>query len=284
MRSAFVLVLLAALVQPLAAEALKDRLRDSYRTWNALLDRGDSATVRTITQGLLSKEALAVSTADYGEMQALVALRDVAARACILEGAWEDGVAHLQLAASTAADNLSVCQGTFARLRKDHETSLAEWRDAVAKQEQRLRDLESQPGLTEQQMQLRSQLRAFIEERKAAIAHSEWSLKEMETILVRLQREKDAYAASHAAWQGFLEREKEEMARAGDPPKYVAEKLLQVKADDARPRFDRLAYGRRLQRLDPENPDVKRFVNALLGADEEEAPPPPSKKKPKAKK
>lgn len=283
MRPALSLILLAALAQPLQAQALKDRLRDSYRTWNALLERGDAATVRGITQGLLSKEALAVSTADYGEMQAVVALRDVAARACILEGAWEDGIAHLQLAAVAAADNLTVCQGTFARLRKDHEASLAEWRDAVAKQEQRLKDLEAQPGLTEQQMQLRAQVRAFIEERKAAIAHSEWSLREMDAILARLQKEKDAYAASHAAWQGFLEREKEDLAKAGNPQAYVAEKLIQVKADDARPRFDRLAYGRRLQRLDPANADVKRFVGALMGAEEEDAAPPPPKKKAKPK-
>jgi len=45
----------------------------------------------------------------------------------------------------------------------------------------------------------------------------------------------------------------------------VAEKLEQVKVDDARPRPERLAYARRLLRLDPSNPDCQRFVDALMG-------------------
>lgn len=57
---------------------------------------------------------------------------------------------------------------------------------------------------------------------------------------------------------------------------YVTEKLDQVKADDARPRPERLAYGRRLMRLDPANLECQRFVDGLMGKDEA-APRPPVK-------
>lgn len=285
MRSALPVLMAFALAQPLLGQGVKERVKDSYRTWNALLERGDAQTVRGITEGLLAREALAVSTADYGEMQAVVALRDVAARACVLDGSWEEGIAHLQKAASTAADNLAVFQETAGRIRKDHETSLAGWRKAVAEQEQRLRDLEALPGLSEPQMKLRSQLRGLLEEHRAAIAHSEWALKELDLVAAQLQKERDTYAASLGAWQGFLDKEKAEREAAPTPAQFVADKLLQVKADDARPRFERLAYGRRLQRIDPGNEEVKRFVAALLGADpaEEPAAKPPSPRKPRTK-
>ena len=62
----------------------------------------------------------------------------------------------------------------------------------------------------------------------------------------------------------------------------MADKLLQVKADEARPRNERIAYGRRLLRLDPANKDCRRFVDGLLGL--EEAPESPAPKAAPAKK
>lgn len=285
MRPTLAVLIVLALAQPLLGQGVKERVKDSYRTWNALLERGDAQTVRGITEGLLAREALAVSTADYGEMQAVVALQDVAARACVLDGSWEEGVAHLQKAAASAADNLTVFQGTANRIRKEHETSLASWRTALAAQEQRLKDLEAQPGLSEPQMKLRTQLRGFVDEHRAAIAHSEWALKELELVAAQLQKERDTYTASLAAWQAFLDKEKTEREAAATPADYVAGKLMQVKIDDARPRFERLAYGRRLLRIDPSNEEVKRFVSSLMGSEPAEEPPakPAPRKKTRSK-
>ena len=55
----------------------------------------------------------------------------------------------------------------------------------------------------------------------------------------------------------------------------MADKLFQVKADEARPRNERIAYGRRLMRLDPANKDCRRFVDSLLGLDETTESPAP---------
>ncbi len=279
------LLLVPALVAPAMGQTLADRLKDTHKAWDIALERGDSAAVRRSTEALLQREALGVGTSDYNEMRALVAVQDYAARACVLEGAWEDAIAHLQKAASAADENLKISEGTFGRIRKDHETKITEWRETITRQEQRLKEIEAQPGLTEEHMKLRGQIRGFLDEHKAAIAHSEWSLKEIDGLLAQLRKEQATYAASLAGWQGFLLREKQEMDQAGTPIAFVAEKLEQVKADDARPRFDRLAYARRLVRMDPENADCKRFVSGLMGVGEDADPPePPAKKKAKAKK
>ena len=79
-------------------------------------------------------------------------------------------------------------------------------------------------------------------------------------------------------WQTFLAAEKAEVTEAGGLTKYVAEKYEQVKADDARPKQDRLAYARRLQKLDPANKEIPRLVNGLLGKTEEQEPEKPKKK------
>jgi len=280
MRTNLALLLVPALVAPAGAQTLADRLKEGHKAWDVALERGDSASVRRSTEGLLQREALGVGTSDYNEMRALVAVQDYAARACVQEGAWEDAIAHLEKAAASAGENLAATEGTFSRIRKDHEAKLVEWRETIAKQEQRLKDLEAQSGLTEEHMKLRAQIRGFLDEHRSAIAHSEWSLKEIDGLLAQLRKEKETYAASLAGWQDFLTREKQEITQAGGSPKFVAEKLEQVKADDARPRYDRLAYGRRLLRLDPENADCKRFVNGLMGvSDEPEAPAKPVKKK-----
>lgn len=280
MQTRFAVLLVPAIVAPAGAQTLADRLKEGCKTWDAALERGDAASVRRNTEGLLQREALGVGTSDYNEMRALVAVQDYAARACVQEGAWEDAIVHLQKASASAAENLTATEGTFSRIRKDHEAKLVEWRETIAKQEQRLKDLEAQPGLTEEHMKLRAQIRGFLDEHRSAIAHSEWSLKEIDGLLAQLRKEKDTYAASLAGWQDFLVREQQEIAQAGAVSNYVAEKLEQVKADDSRPRNDRLAYGRRLLRLAPENADCKRFVNGLTGvSDEPEAPAKPAKKK-----
>ena len=280
MRSGLSVLLIPALVAPAGAQTLAERLKEGQKAWDLALERGDSASVRRNTESLLQREAPVVGTTDYNEMRALVAIRDYAARACAQEGAWEDAVVHLQKASTAAAENLAATEGTFSRIRKDHEAKLAEWRETIAKQEQRLKALEAQAGLTEEHMKLRAQIRSFLDEYRSAVAHSEWSLKEIDGLLAQLRKEKETYAASLVGWQDFLTREKQEIVQAGGSPKFVAEKLEQVKADDARPKADRLAYGRRLLRLDPENVECKRFVNALVGvSDEPEAPAKPVKKK-----
>lgn len=266
-----VLKLVPALVIGLPAlaqaptQSLGERLQFNRPVWEAQLEHGDAGGVRRAAEALLAKEALGVNPADYNEMHALVGLRNLAARACVLEGFWEEAVDHLQKATAAANENAAGADATLARVRKQHEEKLAEWHDAMGKQDQRLKDLEAQPGLTEEQMKLKGELKAFLEEHRNAIAHSERSLRTIDEILAQLRKDQDTYAKSLAEWQGFLAKEKLELQASDSPIKYVESKLEQVKADDAKPRQERLAYGRRLQRLDPANRDVQRFVNGLLG-------------------
>lgn len=266
---------------PAAVASLESRFKENRGPWEALLNQGEASVVRKGAEGLLAREGQAVNPSNYNDMHALVALRSLLAKACVGEGAWEDAVDQLERAKATAAENATAAQATFARLRGDHQARIKASQEAMARQEGRLRELDEAPGLTADQIRVRQQLRTFMEEHRAAVKHSEESLKAMDGILALLQADQAACAKSSEEWQAFLAKEKAELTEAGGAVPYVAAKVEQVKADDARPRLERLAYARRLQRLDPANKDLVRLMNALLGRDEEPEKPKPAKKRKK---
>lgn len=279
----FGFLLACALAASLGAQSLTDRFKEVRGPWELQLERGEASAVRKGVEALLGREGLSINPSDYNDMHALVALRGLAARACLAEGSWEEAVAHMSKAQSAAEENLATAEPFLAKTRAEHELKLKEYREAIAKQTPRLRELEEAPGLSQEQIKLRQQLKIFMEEQQAAIAHSERALKDIEGILARLRQAKETTAKTTADWQAFLATEKAEMTEAGGTAPFVAGKLEQVKADDARPRQERLTYARRLQKLDPSNKDVTRLVNGLLGKEEEAEPakPKPKKKSPK---
>ena len=272
-------LLACALATSLGAQSLTDRFKEVRGPWELQLERGDATTVRKGVEALLGREGLTVNPSDYNDMHALVALRGLAARACVSEGNWEEAISHFQKAQSAAEENLATAEPFLAKTRLEHEAKLKECREAMAKQTPRLKELDEAPGLTQDQIKLRQQLKIFMDEQQAAVAHSERALKDIESILLRLRQAKETTTKTTADWQAFLVSEKAEMTEAGGAVPYVAGKLEQVKADDARPRQERLTYARRLLKLDPANKDVLRLVNGLLGKEEEPEPAPPKKKK-----
>lgn len=283
----FGFLLACALAASLGAQSLTDRFKEVRGPWELQIERGEATAVRKGVEALLGREGLTVNPSDYNDMYALVALRGLAARACVSEGSWEDALIHLQRAQSAAEENLATAEPLLAKTRMEHEVKLREFQETLARQLPRLKELDEAPGLTQDQLKLRQQLKIFMDEQKAAIAHSERALKDIDAILVRLRQAKETTTKTNADWQAFFAKEKEEFTEAGGTTRYVAEKCEQVKADDARPRPERLAYARRLQKLDPTNKDVTRLVNGLLGKEEESEPvkvKPKAKKKPAAKK
>lgn len=270
-----------ALAASLGAQSLTDRFKEVRGPWELQLERGDASTVRRGVEALLGREGLTVNPSDYNDMHALAALHSLAARACVAEGSWEEAVIHLQKAQAAAEENLATAEPLLAKTRAEHETKLQEFRNAIDKQAPRLKELDEAPGLTQEQMKLRQQLRIFMDEQKAAIAHSERALKDIDGILERLRQTKDNTTKAATDWKAFLDREKAEIADAGGTAHFVTAKVEQVKADDARPQQERLAYARRLQKLDPANKEVTHLVNSLMGQDEEA---PPAKAKPRARK
>jgi len=275
-------LVLAAL--PAFSQTMTDRLVTLRPQWEAALERGDAASVRQAVDGLLQKEAQSVNASDYNEMYALTSVRNFGARACVLDGDWEVALAMLQSAGKSAAENATRAHATLDPIQKQHEERLVQWKKEVADQEQRLKGLEAQAGMTEAQLKTRQQLKVALDERKKAIQHSEASLRAIEGILSRLGEDKMLFDKSAAEWNGFIAKEKLAIAQAGSVGKFVADKLEQVKSDDAKPRFDRLSYGRRLRKLDASNEDCQRFVNGLMGIEDppevqEKAKPKPLKKR-----
>ncbi len=272
------LSVLLTLALPVAAQGLPDRLKENRAAWEESLDKGVGGPVRKAAEDLLRQEGVTVNPSDYNAMHAMVAVRNLAARACVLEGDWESAVAHLEKASQAATDNAATAEATFAKLTAEHQEKLRQWRDETAQQEKRLQDLDALPGLNADQIKLRGQIRSFLDEHRKAIAQSEKSLKEIDALLTLLRQEQATYAASLAAWQGFLAKERADIARLGSVGAYVAEKLEQVKADDARPRTERLAYGNRLLRLDPASKECRRFVDGLEGKEDADPAPAPARK------
>ncbi len=278
------LMLICALAASLGAQSLTDRFKEVRGPWELQLERGDAALVRRGVEALLGREGLTVNPSDYNDMHALVALRGLAARACVSEGSWEDAVAQFQKAQSAAEENLASAEPLLSRTRSEHEARLKEFRESVTRQAPRLRELEEAPGLLQDQIKVLQQLKIFMGEQQAAIAHSERALKDIEDILTRLRQAREATTRAATDWQAFLAAEQAETKEAGTIQRYVADKFEQVKGDDARPRQERLAYARRLQKLDPANKDLLRLVNGLLGKEEAPEAPAPKKMKPTAKK
>ncbi len=267
---------------PATVASLESRFKENRGPWEALLNQGEASTVRKAAEALLAREGQAVNPSNYNDMHALVALRSLLAKACVGEGSWEDALDQLERARTAATENQAAAQATFTRLRGDHQARIKASQEAMGRQEGRLKELDEAPGLAGDQIRVRQQLRTFMEEHRAAVKHSEESLKAMDGIQALLQADQAACAKSVEEWQAFLAKEKAEVTEAGGPTPYVAAKVEQVKADDARPRLERLAYARRLQRLDPSNKDLTRLMNALLGKDEEPEKPKPAKKRKKA--
>jgi hypothetical protein len=280
MRFASSLLVCATLCAPLFGQTFSDRFKESSRGWELLLERGDGGAVRKAAESMIQRDGGAVSGSDYNEMRVLVALYEISARACVLDGAWEDAVAFLQKAVNASSSSYEQSDAVFSKIRKEHEQKLSEWRDRVAGSEKRIQELSQAPGLTEKAYQEKKLLQVSIDEYKKAIGHSEKSIKEIQSLLDQIRSVRDVYAKSQADWMTFLTKEKEDLAQAGTPAKYVAEKIEQVKTDNAKPKTERLAYGRRLHRLDPTNPDCLQFVYGLLGPDPKPEPPPkePSRK------
>lgn len=274
------LIALLALAPALGAQSLTERFKDVRAPWEAQIDRGDAPAVRKGVEALLGREGVSVNPSDYNDMHALVALHSLAARACVSEGSWEDAVAHLQRAQAAADENLTNATALLSKTRADHQAKLREFQEAIDKQAPRLKELDEAPGLDAGQLKLRQQLKIFMEEQKAAIAQSQKALADIDGILARLQQDKDSTTKALTGWQAFLAQEKAQIAEAGGPARYVAEKLPQVKADESRPQAERLAYARRLEKLAPTDQDTTRLVDALLGREEQPAPlPRPMKKK-----
>ena len=211
----FGFLLACALASNLGAQSLTDRFKEVRGPWEVQLERGEAATVRKGVEALLGREGLTVNPSDYNDMHALVALRGLAARACLSEGSWEDAVTHFQKAQSAAEENVTTAEPFLAKSRMEHELKLTEYRSALAKQTPRLKELDEAPGLSQEQMKLRQQLKIFMDEQQAAISHSERALKDIEGIVARLRQAKETTTRTAADWQAFLAAEKAEMAEAG---------------------------------------------------------------------
>lgn len=273
--------LILALAVPARAQVFADAFNGKRDAWELRLKQGDAPAVRQEIEAFLTIQGANASPSNYADQHAIVGARGLEARACVASGDWEAALADLQKASTTAGENLSATEASFAKLRADHAEKLTLWKGEMGDAQAKLDQLNAAPGLTEDQMKLKGQLQTFVAEHQSSIQHSEGALKAMDAAQGTLSQEKADYEASAAAWAAFIDKEKADIAAAGSVTAYVSQKAEQVKADDAKSPEERLAYVERLLKLDPANAAAKRLKAALQGKPPADAP---VKKKPARRK
>jgi hypothetical protein len=147
------LLLSLALVvsMPVFAQGLLDHFRENRIVWEKGLENGSGVSVRKSVEDFLSRETIAINPYDYNSMHAVVGALDIAAKACVADGAWEDAVAFLKRAHQTATDNIVNAEHTFSKLLTQHNKKLKEWQEGIFQQEKRIQGLENDQVLTTDQ-------------------------------------------------------------------------------------------------------------------------------------
>lgn len=250
---------------PVCAQGLLDHFVENRIVWEKGLENGSGASVRKSVEEFIKRETIVTNPYDYNSMHAIISALDIAAKACAMDGSWEDAVAFLKRAHQTAADNASKADHTFSKLLAQHNKKLKEWQEDINQQEKRIQSPEGEKVLTDEQQKLNEQIQISLDEHRRAITHSERSIKEIGSLLTTLKREKEVHANSLSNWQTFLDKERADITKIGTVTSYVTEKLKQIKVDTKMINSDRLSYSQRLLHLDPSNLECRRFVGSLTG-------------------
>jgi competence protein ComGF len=266
LNSAFALasIVLATAVAPVAAQSLHSQLSSLREGWEESLDAGDGQKVRQAAEDLLKSYEPQISPSNYNDQHAKVGLLGFAARGAVLDGDWPGAVSLLTQASATAQANLAATSQNLGNLRKQHETKISEWKQAMLPAEERLKWLKDQPGLRSEEIKEYTDLETFLAEHQSVISSSEQSIADIDDILSQLKAEDVASTRSLAEWSAFLQRERTEVQELGSPQRYVAEKLAQITTQGGRTRFERISYARRLLRLDADNEQCKAYLSIQL--------------------
>jgi len=279
------IAMLAALVfaaSPCSAQGLAYYWNSIRPLWENSLEDGNGQKVRRDAEGLLNRPDVRINPSNYNDLHAKVAILGMAARGAVLDGDWPGAISLLSQASVTASTNYASASESLGYIRRQHETKIAEWRDQIRASEEQVQRLKAMPGLNSDQIQDVMYLESSISEYAKALANSEQSITDIDAILHTLKDEVDTCAKSLNDWNGFLMKERVDIQGVDSIPRYVREKLAQIKEDTERSRFELISYTRRLLKLEPTNEACKQFLNTLLPPP---APPPapPPKPKPKPK-
>lgn len=246
-----VLAVVVTIPLSLCAQNLNESFKERRVTWEKRINKGDSGSVRKEIDGFIQREIASANPYDYNAMHSIVGAINLAARACVANGSWEDAIDYLKKAIRIATENFNNAETSLNKLLAIHNKKLKDWTSEVSKQENNMQDLESNDNLSIEQKENRERLQIFLDEHHKAIAQSEQSIKEIKDLLNVLKTEKESYEASLTDWQKFLTKERSEITKFGTVTEYVAEKLKQIKLDATKTDLERLAYEKRLLHLDP---------------------------------
>lgn len=262
------LLLLLALIMvvPVSAQDILDHFRANLATWEKSIESGSGASVRKSVEAFIHRETLAVNPYDYNAMRAVVGTLDIAAKACVVDGSWEDAVNFLKKSHQIATDNMFNADYTFSKLLTQHNKKIKEWQEEIVKQEKHIQNLGSnETSTTVDQQRSREKIQSFLDDHQKAIRYSERSIKEISSLLASLKVEKETHANALSNWQTLLTKERVDIVKVGTVTAYVVEKLKQIKSDTQMLHSERVPHVRRLLRLDPSNSECRRYSDGLTG-------------------
>ncbi|MDR2561545.1 MAG: hypothetical protein LBC63_07225 [Holophagales bacterium] len=273
------LAVLASAAAPCSAQGLAYYWNTIRPLWEDNLEDGNGQKVRRDAESLLNRPDVQINPSNYNDLHAKVAILGMAARGAVLDGDWPAAISLLSQASTTATANYASASESLGYIRRQHETKIAEWRGQIKVSEEQVQKLKAMPGLNSDQIQDVMYLESSISEYAKALANSEQSIADIDVILHTLKDEVDTCAKSLNDWNGFLMKERVDIQGVDSIPRYVREKLAQIKEDTARSRFELISYTRRLLKLEPTNEACKQFLSTLLPAP---APAPAPTPKPKS--
>jgi hypothetical protein len=262
-----VIVLVAAFVSAAAicsAQGLAYHWNSLRNSWESKLEAGEGQKVRQDAEGLLNRPDVQINPSNYNDLHAKVAILSMAARGAVLDGDWPGAVSLLSAASTTASANYASASESLGNLHRQHETKIGEWGEQIKTSEAQLRKLKEMPGLNSDQIQEVMYLETSIAEYAKALANSQQSIKDIDGILSTLKEEVDTCSNSLVEWNGFVMKERVDIQEMGSLPKYVTEKIAQIKADSSKSRFELISYTKRLLKLEPSNESCRQFLNTLL--------------------
>ena len=275
-------MLLAPAASPCSAQGLAYYWNSIRPLWENSLEDGNGQKVRKDAEGLLNRPDVQINPSNYNDLHAKVAILGMAARGAVLDGDWPSAISLLSQASATALANYASASESLGYIRKQHESKIAEWREQIKTSEEQIQRLKAMPGLNNDQIQDVMYLESSVSEYAKALANSQQSIADIDVILRTLKDEVDTCAKSLNDWNGFLMKERVDIQGVDSIPRYVREKLAQIKEDTERSRFELISYTRRLLKLEPTNEACKQFLSTLLPAPAPQpAPTPKPKPKPK---
>lgn len=257
-------LLLLMLTVPVCAQNISEYFSQHRTIWEQSLINNSGIVVRKNIESFITREQYHISPTDYDSMHSMANIMGIAAKACIIDGNWEEAIGFLERAQRISKKNFSNAEHTFSKLITQHNEKIKIWKEEITTQEDKVKSLYNTDQNYNRNKNVKERLNIYLKERYKAIKQSESSIKEINSLLVLLNKEKNDYELSVSNWQQIIQKERSEIHKFGTVANYVVYKLSQIKNSDYQSHFDKVSVLRRMVKLDPLNIEGQQMLTDCI--------------------